>query len=434
MTLPALPPQNDTNWYAHYAALDAATRRDPNTARPATIALLGDSITEACGGAPAIFPRAVASMGANVELQPVTGYWAWADAYLGARYKLVYNGGVSGESSTQILARVGAVTALSPRPTFCVVHAGINDIMNDVAASTTTASLAAIYTALIDAGITPVMTALLPVADSFMTTGRWASWQAVNKWIAGAAQTYPALYCNWANAYMDPADGQPLAGMTIEGLHPAGSGAQRIGKLLADTLAAASPTPAIPRGLTSNRDAGNLFSNGMLTGTAGSKPTGATGSLATGMGVNWPGGGTGAVTLSKVARTDEVPGEWQQVNVTTASDNLQVYVDGGITTGYAAGDVLTASCDIQTDANFTSTTLLQFEVRCYTAGYASQIYRSATMDLYNNNQSLLQRAWSGVLRVPDFTVPANTAILFMQLVMNGTGTFRTARWQLTKAY
>lgn len=74
------------------------------------------------------------------------GYWTWANAYLAQRFKTVYNAGIGGNTTTQMLAHVNA-DVLS-RPSYWVIfEPGQNDMTNDFAVATTIANITAIVNA-----------------------------------------------------------------------------------------------------------------------------------------------------------------------------------------------------------------------------------------------------------------------------------------------
>lgn len=69
-----------------------------------------------------------------------------------------------GHRSDQIAARVaGEVVPLNPH--FCIVDAGGNDVLQDVAAATITANLQGIYNELLAANITPLACTIQPLAN-----------------------------------------------------------------------------------------------------------------------------------------------------------------------------------------------------------------------------------------------------------------------------
>jgi lysophospholipase L1-like esterase len=127
--------QLDTTGHAaSKAALDAlsgsvVTKAQFISRRANTIVFLGDSNT-ANGGGPGVNPST-----------RVTGVFGWLNALLGHRMTVLYNAGVGGETSTQILARI-QTDVIVKAPSWCHILAGTNDfgtstVIVDIATSKT---------------------------------------------------------------------------------------------------------------------------------------------------------------------------------------------------------------------------------------------------------------------------------------------------------
>jgi lysophospholipase L1-like esterase len=136
------------------------------------IVFLGDSITSARG---------------------FSGFADWALSYAGGRYALPkvgsngagptgWNQGVSGNTSTQVLARIANVTA--DAPAVCPVLIGTNDIgTTSDSAATITGRIRSIYDGLLVAGIRPIGLTLLP--RTAFDAGQNARLAGVNEFILG---------------------------------------------------------------------------------------------------------------------------------------------------------------------------------------------------------------------------------------------------------
>ena len=151
----------------------------------------------------------------------------------------LYNKGVGGETSSQILARVAAdVVALTPA--YVVVLAGTNDIgATTPVAATIEANLRAIYNACIAAGAR-VVAGTIPPRDNTapgdpLTTTQRNVLLAVNTWIR--AQT-DVTVVDW-NPPLSTGDGYtPNLTLFADHVHPNAAGQVVMGGVLATVLAA----------------------------------------------------------------------------------------------------------------------------------------------------------------------------------------------------
>ena len=123
------------------------------------LVLLGDSITDMCGGV---------RLNGTVQNNFMNGYFTAARWFLNQRFPSVINAGVSGDTTTMIAARIAAVTATSPD--VVVVFCGINDCLtadvNNVSTVVSTAqtNLTTIYDALTAANAYIVAIPIWPVS------------------------------------------------------------------------------------------------------------------------------------------------------------------------------------------------------------------------------------------------------------------------------
>lgn len=244
-----------------------------------TVALLGDSIT------------ANNNLAATYNSQ--TGYWTHASILLGKRFASspALNFGVSGETSAQILARVG--TVILAQPDVCVVLAGTNDVAGGVSAENAYANIAQIWKSLTSAGISVVAGTVFPRSDAPMTPTYSKVLQRLNNLIRLNAPKYVDVHL-W-DAHQDLADMTSTVSGCIstyfsDNLHPNRLGAYWAGKSLAAVFNKAFPTDGFPAyRCVSGGDlfdatyapTGNLLSNALLAGTGGTNAGAyATGSVA----------------------------------------------------------------------------------------------------------------------------------------------------------
>ena len=306
----------------------APTGGGNGTTRPSnTVALVGDSITGQ--NSPAYFGSVY---GLNAD-----GYWNWANAMLGSAFNVVAYAGVSGNNTTQMLARLNT-DVIAYHPGWCVVEGGVNDILNGLTSATSIANLTAIYNALNAAGIKTIMLTVTPTTS----VGSDARQFAINSWMKSFAATNPNLIVVDAAAAMIDANSgtvAPLPNATLDGVHFASLAGYLVGKAIATALAGAvPPTPAI----ISNNDPSTLVVNGLQIGTAGSTGSGASGSVSN----SWTLTGYAGATCigSKGTRGDGL-GAVQTITMTGTSANSYCELKQTIT-GWTGTDTLQVQAEI----------------------------------------------------------------------------------------
>jgi lysophospholipase L1-like esterase len=238
------------------------------------------------------------------------GYAVWANQMLGGRFYSIVNAGVSGNTTTQMLARISS-DVLAQSPGWCCVLGGINDITNGggITYAQTISNLQSIYETLRSSGIR-VIAMTVPPSTNVNTGAEKEHLYKVNNWIRSYARSNPGvILCEAYRAIADPATGDPATNMTGDGTHPTAVGAQAMGRALYDVLA--NVVPPMQDGLSSNFDFNSLIYNGMANGdNAGGTNNWV---LVTGVTGNGPSGWTcerraaGVGVASKVSRTG-----WQQ--------------------------------------------------------------------------------------------------------------------------
>lgn len=199
---------------------------------------------------------------------------AWTNFFLDGQLKHIvgFNKGVSGDKTSDMLARDSVALALNPQIYF--ILAGTNDVTGGVSAATITANL---QTLIDNALATPsvelvVLRTILKRSDgTFTGNPAFATVRtAVNSWIR--AVSHPkVLVIDYDLCAWDPTDTRQCA----DGLHPLGPGAMIIGEYTGDRTATRIASIDVLADQT-----GNLVNNPTLTGTAGTK-TDVTGNVAT---------------------------------------------------------------------------------------------------------------------------------------------------------
>lgn len=355
-----------------------------------------------------------------------TGYLGWAQTLLRHRFALLKNAGVSGQRSDQILARV-QTDVVELNPAWCIVLAGTNDILQSISHATLIANLGAIYDALRAAGIR-VVACTIPPVNSATTTAQREALYGANDFIRDYARTHPdVVVVDWHAAVADPATGAWITNASGDGVHPSAFGAFRMGQVMANALA-----PLVPPSLSllgSNIDPFNKITNGRMQGAVSSgHASGITGDLATGWAVGWE-GAAGTAVMSKVARTDDTAGVWQQIQLTSAG-TFRIFQQANPLSawGFAPGDAFYAEIEFQADADWSGVTRFGLDVEYFNGGSGIASTLFAPQDTWTG---VNPRA--GVLRTPVAVIPDTAARLQYFLRFFGSaGTVRFDRARLVK--
>ena len=319
-----------------------------------TVALLGDSLT-----------RNNQWTGSSYEptINSQLGYWTFASQFLGKRfvYNASLNFGVFGDRTDQVLARVPQV--LSTSANIVVELSGINDVLADVPAATIIANRLAIWAALHNAGRFVIAGTILPCSFT-MNSARAKTLSAVNAWMRLNVPLMQGVKL-WDSFFNLSDLTSSVAGCATncyaaDLLHLERKGAQIAGYDLAQTINTAFPTAAgvfsgvcAATGLSdfydaTNNPTGNLVSNPLLLGTAGTKAGAyATGNVADGWTVYRPTGSTIVCVGSKnvIALANGQTYAEQQLVVSTPGGGVaeeEISFQQGVTT--AANDPFTGGC------------------------------------------------------------------------------------------
>jgi lysophospholipase L1-like esterase len=357
-----------------------------------TIVGLGDSITYGNG----TWPGTSGSF-SNGD----TSWFTYACYYASGKLKQVYNAGISGQTSTQILARV-QTDVIAKSPKMCAILCGTNDPTNGIALATTKSNIDSMITQLQAAGITPILCTIPPQSIS---TNRPKGVQ-INLVIRYLAQKYKLHLVDFYAMLVDPATGAYLAGYSGDGIHPNAATAKLMGQAFANQM-----SPLLPNG------------NGPLAAYDGDTTNGVLGGLFTvdtnldGVGDNWTTSGIGAATFSLV--TDAaIVGKWQSMQK-TVNDANSITVQSNVvaTTGgsFNAGDKVLVCARIQTAGVVAGA--MTFSVRLKWNGLGGGPYL-----LFNCSQD-----FDGIV-CQEITIPASNTTLQIQLIANqGTGTLKIAQ-------
>jgi hypothetical protein len=343
-----------------------------------------------------------------------------------------------------VLARVSDV--ISAAPTFCVVHAGTNDVgtgAGDPTTSyaTTIANLEAIYTALLGAGICVIAVPIIPKTTASFATQKTKQINRINLWIKQYCRTSKRdiVLADPFESIVDYAltTGEPIGGyaagataMTADGIHPSKRGAYMMGKVIVDALGGrVTPLERLPVSPSDAYDAtwnptGNLLANGAFIGTGGTAGTGASGDIAASWTCARTGGTTGTIVASKTTKTlatgQTVPRQRLVCTGPAGStpETLRLYQQ--VFTGFTAEvDVVYGECEVEV-SGVTADSVIGVEMRCAEATVVRYCLKKA------DNNFLPNVSWSGLLRTPAAVVSAGATALTFEVRVYIDGTIASA--------
>ena len=379
----------------------------------------------------------------------------WFAFYSDGLAQPVFDGGVGGETTTQIATRAAAVeSTVSTSKSmlnaqlfgcdFIVFSMGINDFTGYTTATSQTTIDAGIAAALANVktcvkkarslGIHPVFQSVLP----FGTEGSVTANQAVvnttsitfNTQVEAYITTLPeASYFN-ARQYVQATDGGWIATMTADGTHPSAAGAIR---MYADLARMIKRLSGIGEWRNALPKAKNMFSNADLSSSSGGLATGISiASIA----------GTVVTSIEEVDGVNVQQFVWAPGNATGTASNLTVDIaisaaGASPYVSVAVGDVLAIEADILVDNN---------------AGGAPNIYNfsfylrksaGATGTIYNTTpgyqagaseiyyQDKLEGKISGCQILIDEATTVSSGSIFARLVVTGKTQSVPVRVQLS---
>ena len=405
---------------ARLALADTAVQPADLTVRtspPRTIAILGDSITENSGTWPARFETGNEAVTAFYNDQ--RGAIGWALNRLKQPLKFVGDFGVNGDTTAMILARVPDVIALAPG--YVVLLGGANDITSTTPAATIIANLSATVDALTAAGIRVLLGEITPwtaTGPVVANAEQVAIITEVNTWVRSQSKAVPVP---WAGIMSDPTTGNYLvsAFSTASPLHPNSEGGARMGQILAEVLGSLVPTidPFRPAG-----DPAQVLANPNQVGA--------------GVPTSWAASNTAGATYvqSKVARTDNKPGEWVQFAVSANGSNEHFYqqIITPLNAKIAAGDYVRGLWEYEISGAGAPFVTCYFKIEFRNVGGATILTTSDNFALSQPPAGAAHYPSSGVMRTPEVQVPPLATMVIFRAVMYGVATYRWGRADLRK--
>lgn len=163
------------------------------------------------------------------------GWFGFANAQAGSKLLPIFNAGVGGETTAQMLVRIAAVTAVNPQ--FVVVDGGKNDIAAGTSAATVEANITSILTTLLAAGAKVVVNTQPPTTT--MNAAAITQLSLLNAWIKALAiaHVYPAD----TGTALTTGDGVTQNAAMYDGglVHPSAAGRAAMANVLAPVITTA---------------------------------------------------------------------------------------------------------------------------------------------------------------------------------------------------
>jgi len=385
-------------------------------AHPPSLGYFGDSITAAG------YSETSTYLGKGLQ-----GYPTWTGILSNHRllHNDAWNFGISGNTTTQMLARLSTVVAANLD--VCVIHGGTNDLTNSVPFGTIISNLNSIYTTLLNTNTIIIAIPILGrTAPTALTGAQRQIGMQVNDWIRRQAQTRAGFFvADCSLDFDDPAstDWSHRAGYTGDGIHPSVVGAKVIGQKVADVISTFYPDWRQP--VMSSVDLydatllpnGNMF-DGMFAGTGGSI-VGSAGNVATG----WSGDSTqlGGATLvpSKTTLSDGRTAQQLVLSGTYTGSSKRAFMYRTLTnSNFAAGDTIEGLIYGEIGSN-SGIAALDLDIEITDGGVTKRLHSS---DMKADR--LPAAGFSGNLLTPRYTF-ANTPTLvrvWLEVWFTNTGT------------
>lgn len=321
-------------------------------------ALLGDSITLRCGPCSSdSFPISGAASPALPETAAFNkystlGWWHWFNAYMGQRFRPVVYAGVSGDTLSQMDARV-AMHIIAYTPDVCFIQSSGNGIAGALTAAAEFASLQSICNKLLSANIVPIVSMPGPNAN-IGTESEIQEFVKLCHLISEYGRTGKIVLFDLYRGMIDYAAANVimLSAYSDDSTHPTAIGASHMGMNAYNDLHALFSdaqvfTPFNSPYLTGNTNVMNTNNAGTGTVTG----TGVVGTVGDGFKLSGTTSGTSLVTgTAGQARTDRNLGEETSLvfSGTAAAGSVEI-AQYEITTplansvtGFSTGDKVTA--------------------------------------------------------------------------------------------
>lgn len=402
------------------------------------IASIGDSLTYLN------WHNTPSSDPATVRTMQSRGWQFWAQTLSGGKVLFSEDAtfGISGQTSTQILARIPAALAATDAGAFTLL-ATTNDrtATNDLSLQTSKDNVTAAISLITGAGRLCFLIIPPPIGFAGGTGGvtgypsanQIKTHMACIEWMRRVASRMPGVVIVDAFANLvDPADASAGFNSTVAGpsdtAHFGTAGAYYIGKAFADQVNVIYPAPGFINIHSADvydatyNPAGNMITNGAMTGTAGTQSAG--GSTMSGqVATSWSLTGSSATGLTVVAsKVTSGQRTMQQLVIsgTPSADTSYIELAQNISAAYAQGESVSGQVWVEVDAGSSGVRGIVLDTRVQDTGSASTNaaagYQSSPASVFYPSA-----AWSGLVIAPALPIPAGPNNLRTRLRVFGQG-------------
>jgi lysophospholipase L1-like esterase len=336
------------------------------------------------------------------------GFYAWANAFLGWRFDILNNAGISGDTLAAMNERI-ATDVLAYNPSWVWMDGGVNDINVGASYATVISRFQTIFNTLRENNIRVMCVTVTPSAA--FDSGKNLIRGQVNQWLRKYGAENPnVVVVDTAPVLQNPASNSPLTAYAPDGLHPSSTGSMVMGWAVAEAL----KDITVPRSpLTAGTDPVNILgSGGMLTGSTD------------GLATLWTKSQSGSnSTYSKISRTDNILGERQRVITPAGANSAAIYLSTDPSTGFSVGDTIYGAVELalsNPDLTATSNQLRTFiQLSCINDSISVLASTVFGFDGNGSQSQLFPLNYSATLRTPNVVVPAGTTKL--RFVLWGLG-------------
>ena len=384
------------------------------------------------------------------------GFFNWANLKLNKRFHVLNYAGVSGNTTTQMLARFNS-DVLAFNPSYVLINGGGNDVQSDVSVSTILNNLIEMSERARRNGMTVIMITVPLEAAWSSNTSRKNTAHDVNEGLKRYSRSKAnVILIDWNVVLVDPATGLiNTAYLQSDQRHLSLLGAAIAGHYVGSQLEQIVPywdsLPNSSDDVRANNTSStytNLVLNPMMTGNTSGKAN------------TWTINGTkvgGAAmvagtdyTLSKVSAFDAANEkfrsfEWQQIKLNTG-DGVVKQIDfrppESSTVGWVAGDYLYLECEFEADYDWSGVTYFQVALKTMNASFGST---GSAYDMFRNFPDNTQGAHpgsttplyvprKGVFRTYTLLIGSTVAYVYPEVNFYGVaGTIRVSRFAIRRA-
>jgi lysophospholipase L1-like esterase len=372
-----------------YAAIGAAGALGPPVLSP-LVGVLGDSL----------------SQNTDIATRRTDSPLATATLLSGGKIRYTYMGGVAGQTSAQILARVNDFVATGAKT--IVIQCGVND-GNGGWGTTTRTNLDAIIAGVISRGGVPVLATTPPSGSSGSppSTATKLARASYNEYVRNKSASLGTPIVDYYAALADPTGDYFLAAYNNDGIHPNAAGWALVGQALCNALLPLLPAanPVLP---FTNTDQASKSTNCLMLNSSA------------GFATNWSrSGGSGNGTPTVVAAP---VGNWQLMTSASSPGNSSCWIQAiPVTAGNLHRLVFVASwsgtpINVQIDTISSGAT----SYSAYVPMFGSPTYSSPMLTV------------TGAVCQYDFTPAAGVDHINVEMIVqSGTG---TAQWSQFAVY